>query len=426
MRILFVSANYGGNVVGGAQVSIRLVAEEMVKLGHDVAVASIDDGKPDLPDWQMPGLRRFRFDVENLYWRPARRPGALRRLAWHLIDRSPGHHSRSLGRIMDDFMPDVVHTNVLGGVGSGPWRAARRRGIPIVHSVHDYYVMCLTSGMRRGGNCARPCKSCDVLSSVTAGDSALVDGVIYVSQHMRDTHRAARRFAGARHETILHGPQATSPVFPARPPLRHGTPVRFGYLGRIAPDKGIDRLLNEFRRLPDCQTWTLKVAGNGSAPYTETLRARSAGLPVEFVGVVEARRFFQSIDVLVVPSLWNEPAARVVYEAGLAGVAPIVSRRGGLPELVAQGSRGWVYEPDEAGALAALLEGCINAPATIAARANAWESVTSTFAIADVTARTLDFYRQVIASRTTRARHSRDSEVSLEDTSLRESPHADH
>jgi glycosyltransferase involved in cell wall biosynthesis len=60
---------------------------------------------------------------------------------------------------------------------------------------------------------------------------------------------------------------------------------------------------------------------------------------------------YRSIDLLVVPSLWEEPLATTVLEAYMHGIPVIVSRRGGLPEMVDEGRTGFVYEPLEAGGL---------------------------------------------------------------------------
>jgi glycosyltransferase involved in cell wall biosynthesis len=56
---------------------------------------------------------------------------------------------------------------------------------------------------------------------------------------------------------------------------------------------------------------------------------------VEYVGRVEGgakEAFFRDIDVLLVPSEWEEPAPLVVMEAAVRGVPSVVSDRGGLPE----------------------------------------------------------------------------------------------
>jgi glycosyltransferase involved in cell wall biosynthesis len=69
---------------------------------------------------------------------------------------------------------------------------------------------------------------------------------------------------------------------------------------------------------------------------------------VRFLGHVKPQEFFSEIDVLVVPSLWNEPMGRVVVEAYGMGVPVLGARRGGIPELIDDGVTGLLFEPEVA------------------------------------------------------------------------------
>lgn len=59
------------------------------------------------------------------------------------------------------------------------------------------------------------------------------------------------------------------------------------------------------------------------------------------------------------PSIWEDPLPRVVFEGFAFGVPPVVARIGGMPEIVEHGVTGYVFEPDDAAALAKLLHGLI-------------------------------------------------------------------
>ena len=85
--------------------------------------------------------------------------------------------------------------------------------------------------------------------------------------------------------------------------------------------------------LPD--DWQLTVAG--AAAWNRWSLPRPTGSPrFSFLGYIsesEKERFFDEIDVLVIPSEWEEPAALVGTEAAARGIPTIVSDRGGIPEL---------------------------------------------------------------------------------------------
>lgn len=126
--------------------------------------------------------------------------------------------------------------------------------------------------------------------------------------------------------------------------------MRFGFLGRLDPVKGVELLLRSFLQLPAGQA-ELVLAGRGSPDYEDQLKGLVDGRPgVHWLGFVRPDELFRRTDVLVVPSLWEEPAGMVVSEALSRGRPVIGSRRGGIPELLGEGT-GWTFDPDEPGGL---------------------------------------------------------------------------
>jgi len=395
MRILFVSSNFGGSIVGGAQQSIRYVAERLIADGHRVAVLSVDDGIADDMDWKISGLSRYRIPVRNLYWRPRETPGKISKAVWHIVDRLAFQHRADICRVIDEFRPDVVHTNVLSGFGDSPWTAASSRGVPIVHSVHDFYLVCVTSGMRKSGaNCVTQCTACSAVTKLTSTSTDLVSRVIYVSEFMRASHERAGVFSRTPFD-IIHGSFRHDVDFQLKP-LSDG--LTFGFLGRLAPDKGVGRMLDSLQsdeRLKGIsKQWRVLIAGTGEDKYVEGLIEAARGLPVSFVGKVRASEFLRGIDVLIVPSLWHEPASRGVYEAGICGRPSIVTSRGGLPELVKNGSAGWIYEPDTLSALPDIVFRLVRHPTEVLERAEAWKEAREAFTVDSVTMQTLHSYER--------------------------------
>ena len=89
----------------------------------------------------------------------------------------------------------------------------------------------------------------------------------------------------------------------------------------------------------------------GGSDYTAKLEqelkakviAAGANGSITFHGSVpNPTDFYKNADLLVVPSIFEEPAANVVLEAKRQGVPAIVFPSGGLPELVTEGETGWV------------------------------------------------------------------------------------
>jgi len=83
----------------------------------------------------------------------------------------------------------------------------------------------------------------------------------------------------------------------------------------------------------------LIVAGSNSDKYSHN-RYKN----ISFLGYVEKENFYGKIDVLVVPSLWDEPFGRVIIEAALRGIPVIVSKNGASLELLKLGVIGLEFD----------------------------------------------------------------------------------
>lgn len=150
--------------------------------------------------------------------------------------------------------------------------------------------------------------------------------------------------------------------------------LRFGYIGRITPVKGVDRLIRAFRRLPSQCKATLVIYGAVSEHDRDYFRACQAlakenanirfGGPLERTQIAQA---FTHIDVLVVPSVWHEVLGIVIQEA-LANKTPVIAADiGGIPDLVQHNVNGWLYPAFEEQALGETMYRCCVEPDRVAA-----------------------------------------------------------
>lgn len=395
MKILFANANYGTRVVGGAQVSIKHVAETLASSGHTVGVAYVEKEKfSQFIDRQ--NVAHFPLEFNNLYWHGSPRKSVLKRYAWHAMDRFARRMTGSFSQVLEKFKPDIVHTNVLGGLTTTTWKIANEYGIPIAHTVHDYYLICKNSGMRKDErNCSSQCSSCGYISAQNRSDSHYVSGVAYVSDHMRKIHEESGLFS--KKDLVKSEIIGSFPVLKRIGPRKPLDRLTIGYLGRIAPDKGVHKIIEELEQLSFPIRFLL--GGDGDENYIAQLKQTSNSVEPIFLGRVEPNSFYEQADILVVPSLWNEPAGRVAYEAGLLGIPVIVTNRGGLPQMVGYGERGWIYEPAERGSLAATITFMRDNWGEVITKANNWRRVEDQFSPEYSAAQTLNFYSDILKLR---------------------------
>lgn len=141
-----------------------------------------------------------------------------------------------------------------------------------------------------------------------------------------------------------------------------------GYLARLAPEKGLDLLVDAFILLKQQgrnADVRLKIAGwlgGHNQAYAEEQfdKLRRAGLENEFeyAGTIERDQkieFLSSLDVLSVPTRYRDPKGLFVLEAMAAGVPVVQPEHGAFPEVIASTGGGLLFPPDDTAALAETL-----------------------------------------------------------------------
>lgn len=308
----------GGAEAYAARVAATLAAE------HEVLVlsgsASGDVGAARVA--ALPGLPPLAHDA-SVAWK----------LAWHARDQwLPAVH-RETARQLAAFAPDVVHTHAIQGLSAAPFTAIAELGLPHVHTAHDLSLLCARVTMtKRAEFCGGGCASCRVQRTIRGrAIKRRLTMLVAVSEYIRRRHVDADVAAASNAVVLRLGADVTNRR--VRRPVDGSLNV--GFIGALAPHKGIRTLLSVFETTPP--TWHLTVAGAG--PLAGELEsAASSSTNISFLGHIsgeEKERFFRSLDVLAIPSEWEEPAALVGTEAAARGIPLVVSDRGGIPELPA-------------------------------------------------------------------------------------------
>lgn len=363
MRILLLNTLFAPHVGGGAEVMVMEQARGLQAAGHVVAVATLGPD-PGTRQERVEGIPVYRVGQRNRYFHfGPHRPSAMARLLWHWRDRDNPAVEAPLREVLRDFRPDVASCHNLAGWSIAAWRAIRGEGIPIAQVLHDQYLLCAKSTMFRNNRiCPRQCLDCRMLRSRHRQASSQVDAVVGVSRFIlaRLLDNGYFRDVPIR-ETILNARSSGLPRPERTPPRPEDRAIRFGFIGTLAPNKGIERLLAAFGNaaLPHAE---LLIAGRGNAEYERALKTAHAGASIKFVGYAKPEDFFPRIDATVVPSLWDDTLPGVVFESLGFGVPVIGSRRGGIPEMIDDGRNGFLFDPDSPGVLEELLSRIAGAP----------------------------------------------------------------
>lgn len=315
MRVALISSSLVADTGGGAEKYAEDAARSL-RDDHEVFVFTGSRAEAN-------GLEVVR--LPGLPYHDAGTGSALGRAVWHARDQwSPAVH-RALVRKLADVQPDVVWTHEIQGLSAAVFTAIAARGLRHVYTAHDLNLLCARTSMTRDGSfCGGGCVDCRVQREIRGRAARRrLDRLIGVSDYITARHVSAAIVDVDRAVTIRVG--ATPGTTRVRSLSDSPT---IGFIGALAEHKGVLTLLEAARAAPE--DWRFVVAGAGPLASHVESEAR-----VDYVGRVQGtakERFFERLDVLVVPSEWEEPGPFVVMEAAVRGVPCVVSDRGGLPE----------------------------------------------------------------------------------------------
>ena len=185
--------------------------------------------------------------------------------------------------------------------------------------------------------------------------------LVTVSASVRETLLACG-VAPDKVEVIHHGTNIEEFIQTTASPqsVRRGLGIPDDYLtvgivGRVAPEKGHQVLLEAAALLGDRYPLRYVIVGDGPSDdaVREATRALGLGDRVVFAGFrSDVNNVIAALDILALPSTWNEPCAAVVQQAMALGKPVVGTRAGGTPEMIAEGESGLLVAPSNAPALA--------------------------------------------------------------------------
>ena len=353
MNILLATDSFPPNC-GGSGWSTYELARGLVERGHTVLVVKVvagAGGRERQADFEgirvleyhafapgIPGVRNY-FKNERLYPRLARRLEEL--IAAHAIDVIHGQHVLSAP-------PSVA--------------AARRRGIPSVVTVRDYWPMCYRSDLLHTSATLALCPGCARAAKLQQGRPRI--GILGLGRTMARFYlrsNMARKVAALAsasaviavssvlaRDLVERAPELTrtrlevipNPVNIAALRRHAGTPRPLEqpyalYAGKLALNKGTDHLIDVLDQAD--LDWPLVIAGDGPDRAAVEAAARASGRDVRFLGWVDQQQtatWIAHAGMLIFPSRGPESLSRVLLEASALGIPIAAMNTGGTADIV--------------------------------------------------------------------------------------------
>lgn len=310
--------------------------------------------------------------------------------------------------VLDTVNPDIVHIQHLIFLSTDIIAEAKKRGIPIIFTLHDYWLICPQWHFLKKS--LDLCKNSNIAQCVHCLDYQLsiknipkraylaFRGIIpgFLILFLRGAYLSLVRTSlnsevaiekiKARIEHIKKMCQEVD-VFIAPSHflltkfIRFGIPenrirlisygldtrrtnelqrkksqkIRFAFIGTIIPAKGPDILIKAFNMIGRDKPAELKIYGKvfpyrGFEYYPGFIKrlVKARNKNIKLMGGVDNKdiaKVFSEIDILVVPSIWYENAPLVILESFMMNTPVIASNIGGIPELVHTGRNGLLFEP---------------------------------------------------------------------------------
>ncbi len=348
MKILIANKFFFRN--GGSEAVLFQERDFLLQQGVEVVDFSMHDKRNH-------ESRHAHYFVENQnYAAPGRAAGNQAAAAFKLI------HSfeavTRIGDLIDAEKPDIVHChNIYHQLTPSIIGAAKRRGVPVVLTLHDYKTVCPTYLRLREGRVCSDCLDHGVARVIAnrcaqgsfgksvllyaeavvqrlLGSYEMVDILLAPSRFMMESV-SSRRFPKERMRLFYNGIDTRS----VTPSANEGGYIL--YFGRLSQEKGVRTLLEAHSMLRG--KVDLVIAGTG--PLEQNLKQEFPH--VRFLGHITGDALHRAIEnssVVIVPSECYENCPMSVLEAMAFGKPVIASNIGGIPELVVHGETGLLFE----------------------------------------------------------------------------------
>jgi glycosyltransferase involved in cell wall biosynthesis len=404
MHILVANNLYPPIMAGGAELIVAYLCEELVRRGHRVTVVSTCGPEMEpYPTEIRNGVEVIRFFPPNLYWsfERDREPG-MRKWIWHARDAWNRKAGQRLNAILAASRPDIMHSHVIDGMSAAIWRRAKHHGIPVVHTAHDYHLLCPRAFMLTGDwkLCVRPSAKCRLYRNWHLVTTRYVDLFTSPSQFLLDKHLDAG-LASARHAVVANGIPQPEDIELVRSMRRRQSRYRFLMLSRLTVEKGIDIVIDAVAKLPKDTPVQVAIAGKG--PLEDRVRTAAAADPrITYLGYISGQEKLQAMTNagwLLIPSLWYENAPVAIVEAAAYGLGVVGSDIGAIPEFVEKGRTGQLFPAGNADALARLMCNLAQSPAALPGLADHSRALANRYTVAGMVDQYEAHYRDLAVPR---------------------------
>jgi len=323
--------------IGGDANHVKYLAEELVKLGHEVHVFYNRDAYVVKRRHSLPVLESQNGVLVHEFESPLN----LSPYGAYLFgDSLP--INKAFRALVSQIEPQIVHHHNVSLLGYGI--ISKYGSYANIYTAHDYWLICPQNNLLRNGVQECDCNACfscairrmrtpQIWRYCNSFENAIssIDLVIAPSTYLQ---RKLSQELNIRSVMI----ENFAPLPPSHIPEQRYSNY-FLFVGALEKHKGIMNLLEVFRRSRDRIGAKLLIAGDGSlkSSIVQFIQQHSLSNSVVLLGSLSKEELYPlylSANALIVPSICPENSPLVIMEAFSVGTPVIVSNKGGLPEII--------------------------------------------------------------------------------------------
>lgn len=364
MRILVVSNVYPPHYIGGYELACRDAVEALRDKGHTVEVltSTYKVGEPVTQDGAHRWLKtEFELALKGEICSPEH--------SRHMEQ----HNQKVFRRFCRDFKPDVVFLWNMAWISISLAYITQSLNIPCCCYVFDDWTTRWEEDRWYQTHKHGPCRRRDRVGRETARLRLRLAGLylppnflslknfIFSTEYLKQSAlRAGKPVRDAR--VVYWGIHSADYPYAAEKPQPH----RLLFAGQVVKLKGVHtaiEALQVLRRQFSLTSATLTIAGGSVNPDEEAYFHQLVGKYgledcVHFTGMLpreELQSLYQSHDILIFPSVYDEPFGITILEAMSSGLAVVGTGTGGSGEIMQDGENALLFPKEDAPACASQL-----------------------------------------------------------------------
>ena len=395
MHILKIIHGYPMLYNAGSEVYSQSICNEL-STRHKVSIFTREEN-PFRPDFEI--LETTESSSRNIY-----RANMPREKDGYRHDKL----DFAFGELLDKIQPDIAHIGHLNHLSTGLVDELIQRSIPIVFTLHDFWLMCprgqfMQRNFAEPGELYKVCDTQEDRKCATTCYSMFFSGrpedenrdtqywTSWITSRMEETRQvlekvdqfiAPSRYLMERFVTDFAMPEHKIKYLDYGFPLQYLTTPKekateeftFGYIGTHIPAKGIHHLIQAFSQIKGKSK--LRIWGRPRAQETAGLKVLVSQLIEdpsriewmgEYVNKNIAESVFRHADAIVVASIWGENSPLVIHEAQSCKIPVITADYGGMKEYVRHQENGLLFEHRNPSELSQQMQWAVDHPAEMQA-----------------------------------------------------------